>query len=247
MRSCMWLKELKENPEVYNRDKCRSLDLGKQNLLEHKSKAVGWGLRTWHEGCNHSLICLSEWRQVSEDFDSFLSSCLLYSKMPSIGLSCKQGAPESGRGCYAWEKAEQMTAAATKSLQSCPTLCDPIDGSPLGSPVPGILQARTLEWVAISFSNAWKWKEEVKSLSQSCLTLSDPMDCSLPGSSAHGIFQARVLEWGATAFSEKVRCIAKKPNVYFRGKKLRMTSHFQISRKAQELAKTMTKFHSDVF
>ena len=45
-----------------------------------------------------------------------------------------------------------------KSLQSCPTLCDPIDGSPPGSPVPGILQARTLEWVAISFSNAWKWK-----------------------------------------------------------------------------------------
>ena len=56
-------------------------------------------------------------------------------------------------------------AAAAKSLQSCPTLCDPIDGSPLGSPVPGILQARTLEWVAISFSNAWKWKVKVKSLS----------------------------------------------------------------------------------
>ena len=56
-------------------------------------------------------------------------------------------------------------AAATKSLQSCPTLCDPIDGSPPGSPVPGILQARTLEWVAISFSNAWKWRVKVKSLS----------------------------------------------------------------------------------
>ena len=53
-----------------------------------------------------------------------------------------------------------------KSLQSCPTLCDPIDGSPPGSPVPGILQARTLEWVAISFSNAWKWKVKVKSLSR---------------------------------------------------------------------------------
>ena len=49
-------------------------------------------------------------------------------------------------------------AAAAKSLQSCPTLCDPIDSSPPGSPVPGILQARTLEWAAISFSNAWKWK-----------------------------------------------------------------------------------------
>ena len=56
-------------------------------------------------------------------------------------------------------------AAAAKSLQSCPTLCNPIDGSPPGSPVPGVLQARTLEWVAISFSSAWKWKVKVKSLS----------------------------------------------------------------------------------
>ena len=55
-------------------------------------------------------------------------------------------------------------AAAAKSLQWCPTLCDPIDGSPPVSAVPGILQARTLEWVAISFSNAWKWKVKVKSL-----------------------------------------------------------------------------------
>ena len=58
------------------------------------------------------------------------------------------------------------TDSAAKSLQSCPTLCDPTDGSLPGSPVPGILQARTLEWVAISFSNAWKWKVKVKSLSR---------------------------------------------------------------------------------
>ena len=58
-----------------------------------------------------------------------------------------------------------MNRSAAKSLQSCPALCDPIDGSPPGSPVPGILQARTLEWVAISFSNAWKWKVKVKFLS----------------------------------------------------------------------------------
>ena len=68
-----------------------------------------------------------------------------------------------------WKKQESSrktsAAAAAKSLQLCPTLCDPIDGSPPGSPVPGILQARTLEWVAISFSNAWKWKVKVKSLS----------------------------------------------------------------------------------
>ena len=57
-------------------------------------------------------------------------------------------------------------AATAKSLQSCPTLCDPIDGSPPGSPVPGILQARTLEWVAISFSSAWKWKVKGKLLSR---------------------------------------------------------------------------------
>ena len=61
-------------------------------------------------------------------------------------------------------------ATAAKSLQSCPTLWDPIDSSPPGSPVPGILQARTLEWVSISFSNAWKWKVKVKSLS--CVQLS---------------------------------------------------------------------------
>ena len=78
-------------------------------------------------------------------------------------------------------------------------LCDPIDGNPPGSPISGILQARTLEWVTISFSNAWKWKVKVKSLSR--LRLCDLMDCSPPGSSVHWIFQARVLEWGARAFS----------------------------------------------
>ena len=98
-----------------------------------------------------------------------------------------------------------FTPAAAKSLQLCPTLCNPIDGSPPGSPVPGILQARTLEWVAISFSNAGKWKVKVNiesEVAQSYPTLSDPMDCSLPGSSIRGIFQARVLEWGAIAFSD---------------------------------------------
>ena len=59
-----------------------------------------------------------------------------------------------------------VAAAAAKSLQSCPTLWDPIDGSPPGSPIPGIFQARTLEWVAISFPNAWKWKVKVKSLTR---------------------------------------------------------------------------------
>ena len=59
-----------------------------------------------------------------------------------------------------------LRVISAKSPQSCPTLCNPIDGSPPGSPIPGSLQARTLEWVAISFSNAWKWKVKVKSLSR---------------------------------------------------------------------------------
>ena len=64
-----------------------------------------------------------------------------------------------------WKRIWTTMLCYAKSLQSCPTLCDPIDSSPPVFPVPGILQARTLEWVAISFSNAWKWKEKVKSLS----------------------------------------------------------------------------------
>ena len=104
------------------------------------------------------------------------------------------------------------------SLFSCVRLCNPIDGSPPGSPVPGILQARTLEWVAISFSNSWKWKVKGKSLSHVWL-FSDPVDCSLPGSSIHGIFQARVLEWGAIAFSASSCClIPNAGNVDLKGR-----------------------------
>ena len=99
--------------------------------------------------------------------------------------------PSSEQG--SWRDA----AAAVKSFQSCPTLCNPIDGSPPGPSVHGILQARTLEWVAISFSNACM---HAKSL-QSCPTLCDPMDSSPPGSSVHGILQARILEWVAISFS----------------------------------------------
>ena len=83
-----------------------------------------------------------------------------------------------------------VAAAAAKSLQSCLTLCDPTDGSPPGSSIPGILQARILERVAISFSNACM---HAKSF-QPCPTLCDPMDSSPPGSSVHGILQARIPE-----------------------------------------------------
>ena len=92
-------------------------------------------------------------------------------------------------------------AAAAKSLQLCPTLCDPIDSSPSGSPVPGILQSRTR--VGCHFLlQCMKVKIESE-VAQSCQTLRHPIDRSLPGSSVHGIFQARVLEWGAVAFSDK--------------------------------------------
>ena len=91
-------------------------------------------------------------------------------------------------------------AAAAKSLQSCPTLCNPIDGSPPGSPVSGILQARTLEWVAISFSNAWKWKVKVKSLSRGWPSVT-PWTAAFQAPPSMGFFQARVLEWVAVAFS----------------------------------------------
>ena len=90
------------------------------------------------------------------------------------------------------------TAAATaKSLQLCPTLCDPVDDSPPGSAVPRIVQARTLEWVAISLSNAYMHAK----LLQSCPTLCNPMDSSSPGSSVHRMLQARILKWVAISFS----------------------------------------------
>ena len=90
---------------------------------------------------------------------------------------------------------QNAAAAAAKSLQSCLTLCYPIDGSPPGSPVPGILQARTLECVAISFSNVWKWKVKVKSLS-----LSDSLQ-------PHGLQPTRVLcPWDFPGKSTGVGC-----------------------------------------
>ena len=80
-------------------------------------------------------------------------------------------------------------------------LCDPIDGIPPGSPIPGILQARTLEWVAISFSNAWKWKVKGKLLSHVWL-LATPWTVAHQAPLSMGSFQARVLEWGAISFSD---------------------------------------------
>ena len=135
-------------------------------------------------GYHSEAFILSWWEWILQCISCFLK--LFSSSFVFISIKCN---------ClYA---SYTNNAAAAKSRQLCPILCNPIDGSPPGSCVPGILQARTLEWVAISFSNAWKWKVKVKS----CPTRSDP-DCSLPGSSVHGSFQARVLEWVARAFSD---------------------------------------------
>ena len=91
-------------------------------------------------------------------------------------------------------------AAAAKSLQSCPTLCDPIDSSPTRLPRPWDSPGKNTGMGCHFLLQCIKVKSESE-VSQSCPVLSDPMDCSLPGSSIHGIFQARVLEWGAIAFS----------------------------------------------
>ena len=85
---------------------------------------------------------------------------------------------------------KETAAAAAKALQSCPTLCNPTDGSPPGSLVPGILQARTLEWVAISFSNAWKWIVKVKLLSRVRL-LATPWTAAYQAPPSIGFFQVK--------------------------------------------------------
>ena len=100
-------------------------------------------------------------------------------------------------------------ASATKSLLSCPTLCSHIDGNPPGFSVPGILQARIMEWRAISFSNAWKWKMKVKSLSRVRL-LATPWTAAYQVPPSMGIFQARVLVWVAITFSGRDITLATK-------------------------------------
>ena len=130
----------------------------------------------------------------------------------AYAFSSRSSGPRNWTGvpCNAGELSP--AAADAKSLQLCLTLCDAVDFSLPGSPVPGILQVRTLEWAAISFTNAWKWKAKSEcDVTQSCPILHKLMDCSLPGSSDHGIFQARVLEWGAIAFSRATRESPKFP------------------------------------
>ena len=117
----------------------------------------------------------------------FLLLYVCYSALFLFFFSCKQ---------ILWIN---NAAAAAKSLQSCLTLCNPIDGRAPGSPVPGILQARTL--VCCHFLLQYMKVKSESEVTLSCQTPSDPMGCSLPGCTVHRIFQARVLEWVAIAFS----------------------------------------------
>ena len=120
-----------------------------KSLLQHhnsKASVLGFPYSFCPKNCKfHTSACLS---------------LLLCFTSQSLNPPMRSDWPLSSPLAYS------LTPAAAKSLQSCPTLCNPIDGSPPGSPVPGILQARTLEWVAISFSNAGKWKVKVKLLSR---------------------------------------------------------------------------------
>ena len=139
---------------------------------------------------------ITSWQIDGEIVETVTDFIFLGSKITADG-DCSH---EFERHLLVGRKVMTNLADAAKSRQLCPTLCDPIDGSPPGSPILGILQARILEWVAISFSNIIGSATAAKSL-QSCPTLCDPIDGSPPGSPILGILQARTLEWVAISFS----------------------------------------------
>ena len=136
--------------------KIRSTVSGHQKLtMTNWEDHWSWSFYTYRRSCprTSSILCLFRIWSKLERWESSISGCLM--NWPNFFL----------KKLSLWSVAA-AAAAAAKSLQLCPTLCDPTDGSPPGSPVSGILQERTLEWVAISFSSAWKWKVKVKSLSR---------------------------------------------------------------------------------
>ena len=118
-------------------------------------------------------------------------------------LACSPGALKT-QGQF-WPLTTPSQPAAAKSLQLCPTLCDPHGRQPTRLPRPWDSPGKNTGLGCHFLLQCMKVKSESE-VPQSCLTLSDPMDCSLPGSSVHGIFQARVLEWGAIAFSAITAC-----------------------------------------
>ena len=140
--------------------------------------------------CAYSHICCQVASVVS-------NSVRPHRRQPTrLPRPCDSPGKNTGVGCHFLLQCRKVKSES-EVAQSCPTLCDPMDCSPPGSPVPGILQARTLEWGAVSLSNACM---HAKSL-QSCPALWDPLGSSPPGSSVHVILQARTLEWGAISFS----------------------------------------------
>ena len=163
--------------------------MANRETVETVSDFIFLGSKITADGdCSHEIkrhLLLG--RKTMTNLDSIFKS-------RDITLPTKVHLVKAMYGCEIW-----TVKKAAKLLQSFPTLCDPMDSSPPGSPVPGILQARTLEWVAISFSSAWKWKVKVKSLSHVRL-LATPRTAAYQARSM-GFFQARVLEWVAIAFS----------------------------------------------
>ena len=138
-------------------------------ILRDKLGNLSW-LPRWHSGKESTC----QWRRCKgHGFDPCIwkipwrrkwQPTLVFLPGKSHGETNLAGYGPWGHKKVGYDQA--TAAAAAKSLQSCPTLCDPIDGNPPGSPVPGILQARTPEWVAIFVSNAWNWQVKVKSLSR---------------------------------------------------------------------------------
>ena len=131
----------------------------KWTYLQNQKESYGYGKQTY--GYQRGNV---------EGRDKSGVSLIGRTSGPASHSSTKEPAPQwvpevQSSRWFLW-LSQQFYYLLAKSLQSCLTLCDPIDGSPPGSPVPGILQARTLEWVAIAFCNAWKWKVKVKSLSR---------------------------------------------------------------------------------
>ena len=138
------------------------------------------------------------------------------------------------------QKGYYQNAAAAKLLQSCRTLCDPRDSSPPGSPIPGILQARTLEWVAISFSSAWKWKGKVKSLSRVRL-LATPWTTAYEAPPSMGF--SRQEYWSGVPLPSPIIKISTNKKWWWRcGKKVTLVHFWLIYKLVQPLWKTIWKF-----